>query len=87
VNTDAACFEKGEIEICAGPRRLVICGLQRTCKPGQLAEKDGWIFRFLDLPTDVIPSLVAARFKGRHLEIDLPIAQRLQMMNSSRSAA
>ena len=80
LSTDAACFEEGEIEICLEPRRLTICGRQRGRKQGVLTQKatsslnGNLIFRALDLPVQIEPSEVTARFKGRSLEIDLPKA-------------
>lgn len=93
LSTDAACFEEGEIEICVEPRRLTICGGQRVCKPGDMGEKvvsslnGSVIFHTLDLPVQIEPSQVTARFKGRTLEIDLPKAHGMQKTATEKNAA
>ena len=86
VNSDAACFEKGEIEICVEPRRVAICGMERVCKPGKLAKKSELIFHSLELPVDIMPSLAAARFKKRSLELKLPIASRMGIGSHAKNA-
>lgn len=80
VGTDAAIFEEGTIEIWVAARRLTICGKPRI--KGQAAagtqnrpvgmEK---IFRLADLPFDVDPSTVTAKFNGQSLEMFLKKAQ------------
>lgn len=93
LSTDAACFEKGDVEICVEPRRLTICGTTRGCKPPQTAENGGsgshkdFIFRTLELPVEIEPSQVTARFRGRFLEVDLPRAQAVQKIRDERNAA
>ncbi len=93
LTTDAACFDEGEIEVCAEPWRLVICGTDRACKPGKMPERNAShagqdvIFRSLKLPHEVLPSQATARFKGRILEIDLPTAQRMQAVRTLKNAA
>ncbi len=75
LSTDAACFSEGEIEIYVEPRHLTICGTERTCMPGAVSKSpDRSIIRSLELPHEIEPSEVFARFKGRMIEIDLPRA-------------
>ena len=93
LSTDAACFDEGEIEICVEPRRVTICGGQRACKTGDMNEKavsslnGNLIFRTLDLPMQIEPSQVTARFKGRTLEIDLPKGHGMQKAATEKNAA
>jgi hypothetical protein len=78
LNTDASLFQEGEIEIRVEPGRLTVCG--RACaraKEMALGSDDSvshsdFVFRVLDLPVEIDPSQVTARFNGRVLEIDLP---------------
>ena len=80
LSTDAACFGEGEIEICVEPRHLTICGTERACTPGAASKSadsrsaDRSIIRSLELPLEIEPSGVSARFKGRMIEIELPRA-------------
>jgi len=82
VNTDVSVFVEGLIEVCAEPYRLTICGKVRPDKGVADRSKDGagskehLVFRVLDLPVEINPLNVAARFNGRILEIDLPRAKR-----------
>ncbi len=93
LSTDATCFEEGEIEIYVEPRRLTICGKERVCKPGATPEKgvsrlkSNLVFHFLDLPLEIKPSQVTARFKGRTLEIDLPKASAIRKVHTHENAA
>lgn len=93
LSTDAACFEEGEIEICVEPRRLTICGGQLGCKTGDVTEKvassvnGNLIFRTFDLPIQIEPSQVTARFKSRTLEIELPKAHGMQNAAPEKNAA
>jgi len=93
LSTDAACFEKGEIEICVEPRRLTLCGTPAKCTPlltpensGSQARKD-FIFRTLELPVAIEPSQATAKFKGRFLEIDLPKARATRQIRVEKDAA
>jgi len=76
--TDGACFGRGEIGICVEPRHLTICGTERTCMqealPKSVGSKpaDRLIIRSLELPLEIEPSEVSARFNGRMIEIELP---------------
>jgi len=93
LSTDAACFEKGDIEICVEPRRLTICGTPRDYRPSQPSEKCGSgpckdiVFHALDLPVEIEPSQATARFRGRFLEIDLPKAQAMHTTRVEQNAA
>ena len=76
VDTDAAVFAEGLIEICVEPRRLTICGEVCACKERAISEPNtapgNLIFRILDLPVAVDPSQARAGFNGRILQIHLP---------------
>jgi Hsp20/alpha crystallin family len=75
VNTDAASFGEGEIQICVEPRNLMICGKDHTNSP-DIATKsaDQAVIRTLELPLEIDPSAVTAGFRGRTIEIDFPKA-------------
>jgi DUF2934 family protein len=81
VGTDAAIFEEGTIEIWVAPRQLTICGKPSVDKMDAHRKHIGshlggeMIFHALDLPVDVDPSHVAAKFNGPFLEILLRKAQ------------
>ena len=80
LNTDAASFAEGEIEICVEPRHLTIFGMEWANTPEGVAVSAGSksaghsIIRSLELPLEIEPSEASARFKGRMIEIDLPKA-------------
>ena len=81
LNSDASFFQEGEIEICVEPRRLAVCGRACARKKGTIPGSDpslsysGFVFRVLDLPAEIDPSQITARFNGRVFEIDLPRAR------------
>lgn len=81
VGADVAVFEEGTIEIWVAPRRMTVCGKPRVDKVHAArkptgARPDGeMIFRVLDLPIEVDPSRVTARFNGPALEVLLKMAQ------------
>lgn len=93
LSTDAASFGEGEIEICVQPRRLMICEKEQICKPGGPREKIGssmnrdLVFWYLDLPLEIEPSEVTAKFRGRTLEIDLPKAHTMEKSAIEKHAA
>ena len=93
LSTDAAYFEKGEIEVCVEPRRLTICGTASRCTPlltpesSSLQAHKDLIFRTLDLPIEVEASQATARFRGRFLEIDLPKAGAIRQIRGEKKAA
>jgi HSP20 family molecular chaperone IbpA len=72
---DGASFGEGEIQICVEPRHLMICG-KDSAKTTEIASKpaDQSGIRTLELPLEIEPSAVAAGFRGRTIEIDLPKA-------------
>lgn len=76
LSTDSACFGEGEIEICVEPRRLTICGMERT-RSQELVPNSAsrLIVRSLELPAEIEPSEVSASFKGRMIQMDLPFAR------------
>jgi HSP20 family molecular chaperone IbpA len=81
LTTDAMSFGEGEIEICAEPQRVTLCGAAGTG-----AERHP-IFRHLELPFPIDPSKVKARFKGGMLTIDLPKARGTPEAAKGKSAA
>ncbi len=80
IGANAAIFEEGTIEIWVAARRLTICGKPRI-KGHAAAVTQGRsggiekIFRVADLPFEVDPSNVTAKFNGQSLEILLKKAQ------------
>jgi HSP20 family protein len=93
LNTDASFFQPGKIEICVEPRRLAVCGKACARKKETIPGSDSavshpdFVFRVLDLPVEVDPSQVAARFRGPILEIELPRARMAQMVRVQAKAA
>ena len=93
LNTDAACFADGEIAVCVKPQHITICGKDAFCKSSETLEEgnsklNGYlVFRSLDLPVEVEPSQVTAKFKGRTIEIDLPKARAIQKVHAESNAA
>jgi HSP20 family molecular chaperone IbpA len=71
VSTDISVFDEGIVEVCVEPRRLSLCGRPRTRDAGGACPLRQFVYRVLDLPVEVDPSQVHARFNGRILEIDL----------------
>lgn len=82
------CVEPHRLTICVKiPRRPLVLPRRHYARPGKesatlerngsSAEED-FVFRVLDLPVAIDPSRVAARFKGRRLEIDLPKTQAIR---------
>ncbi len=79
LSTDAACFGEGIIEICVEPRRLTVCGVERTCTREAVPKPpDRLTIRSLELPAEIEPSEVSASFKGRMIQMDLPFARTKQ---------
>ena len=76
LTTNLRRFTNTEIEICVEPRRLTICGIEPAtktqCGNGSSRRIPIAICRSVDLPEEIDPSLVTAKFKGGSLEIDLP---------------
>ncbi|MHB8485911.1 MAG: Hsp20/alpha crystallin family protein [Candidatus Acidiferrales bacterium] len=93
LSTDAAYFEKGDVEVCVEPRRLTICGTASRCSPlltpesSSLQAHKDLIFRTLDLPVEIEASQATARFRGRFLEIDLPKAGAIRQIRGAKKAA
>jgi HSP20 family molecular chaperone IbpA len=91
IDTDAASFGEGEIEVRVEPRRITICGKARASEEKTTAEKNAAredvIFRALDLPVTVDPSKAAAQFNGRILQIDLPRIQATPLVHRELQAA
>jgi len=92
LSTDAKPFEKTEIEIRVEPKRLTICSEEprrANAKPATdaLRSNRNLTFHFVNLPIEIDPSRVTARFKGRALEIDLPKAQSAQKPQAAANAA
>jgi HSP20 family molecular chaperone IbpA len=88
LSTDAASFGEGEIKICLEPRHLTISGMECNSTPETVTEPAGFmpdhsIIRTLELPFEIDPSEVSARFKGRKIEIELPKAYATQKAAAS----
>jgi len=71
VCTDIAAFGEGNVEVRVEPRRLSLCGRSCPLEKGRTTPQPDTSYRLLDLPVEVDPSHVHARFNGRILEIDL----------------
>lgn len=78
VNTDASCFEGGEITAYVEPHCLTLSGIAGPCKERRRAEaatkadlKGERIFRAMDLPAEVEPSGARSKFNGCMLELSL----------------
>jgi hypothetical protein len=84
LSTDASCFGEGEIEICLEPRHLTIFGMELNNTPEAVTESADFmpaghaIIRTLELPFEIDPSEVSAKFKRRMIEIELPKAFAMQ---------
>ena len=78
VTTSATRFKEGAIEICAEPRRLILFGRPRECAARLRQQEDHsdpqghGIVDILNLPVEIAPSSVTARFSHGMLEIELP---------------
>ena len=81
IGTDAAIFEEGTTEIWVAPHHLTICGKPRMDKSDARRKHIGshpsreMIFQAFDLPVEIDPSHVTAKFNGWSLEIFLRKAQ------------
>ena len=75
IGTDAAIFEEGTTEIWVAPRHLTICGKPRVDKSDARRKHIGshpsreTVFHAFDLPVEIDPSHVTAKFNGWSLEI------------------
>lgn len=75
LTADASLFDDGPIEVYVEPRRLTICGFDRSRRPlpdppGEpVRPRRDWIFRVHDLDVDVDPAEVTARFNGPVLTV------------------
>ena len=69
--TDMAVFAEGNVDVCVEPRRLILCGRLSALENRGSNSELGTGYLLLDLPVEVEPSHVHARFNGRILEIDL----------------
>jgi hypothetical protein len=75
VGADIAAFQEGTIEIWVAPHKITICGKPRVDKADSHREHIGprpggeMIFHVLDLPVEIDPSHVTAKFNGPSLEI------------------
>jgi len=81
--TDSTHFGPGEIEIWVEPRRLILSGPEPVASA--VGSPRGFIFRFVDLPVEIDPLNVVARFKGRMLEIEL--SSREPRIHTAKKAA
>lgn len=93
IGADAAIFEEGTIEIWVAPRQLTICGKPRVDKADAHRKHIGshpsgeMIFHALDLPVEIDPSHVTAKFNGSSLEILLRKAQSKPKQEARAAAA
>ena len=93
IGADAAAFEEGTIEIWVAPRKITICGKPRVDKADAHRKHIGphpsgeLIFHALDLPVEVDPSHVTAKFNGSSLEILLRKAQAKPKQEARAAAA
>jgi HSP20 family molecular chaperone IbpA len=93
VGADIAVFEEGTIEVWVAPRKITICGKPRVDKVGAHRKYIGpppdgeVIFHVLDLPVEVDPSHVTAKFNGPSLEILLRKAQAKPQQKAQAAAA
>jgi hypothetical protein len=93
LTADASLFDDGPIEVYVEPRRITLCGYDRSRRPlptppGEPPRpRRDWIFRVHDFDVDVDPSTVTARFNGPVMNLYLgkahpQEAQRLLAMAS-----
>jgi len=81
LTADASLFDDGPIELYVEPRRLTLCGFDRSRRPlptppGEPAKpRRDWIFRVHDFDVDMDPHAVVARFNGPALYVYLGKAQ------------
>jgi len=84
LTTDAAYFDDGVVELFVEPRRLTMCGFDRSRRPlpappGEPASpRRDFIFRVHEFDVEVDPGGVTARFNGPVLNIYLPKANVLR---------
>ncbi len=93
VGADAAAFQEGTIEIWVAPRKITICGEPRRDKVDVHRQHLGprpageMVFHVLDLPVEIDPSSVTAKFNGPSLEIFLRKAQATPQQKAQAAAA
>lgn len=93
IGADAAVFEKGTIEIWVAPRKMIISGKPREDKADGHRKHIGshpggeMIFHAIDLPVEVDPSHVTAKFNGYSLKILLRKAQAKPKQEARAAAA
>jgi Protein of unknown function (DUF2934) len=81
LTADASLFDDGPIELHVEPRRVTLCGFDRTRRPlptppgpeasGPVPPRRDWIFRVHEFDVDLDPAEVVARFNGPVLNIYL----------------
>lgn len=93
IGTDAAVFQEGTTEIWVAPRKVTICGKPRCDRVIALRENigirpdGGLVFHVLDLPIEIDPSHVTAKFNGPSLEILLRKVQARPQQQAQAAAA
>ena len=93
VGADAAIFEEGTVEIWVAPRKITICGKPRVSNVNAHRKHIGlhsvgeMIFHALDLPVEIDPSRVTAKFNGSSLEILLRKVQAKPKQEARAAAA
>ena len=86
-------FEEGSIEIWVAPRKMTICGKPRVDKADARRKHIGshpageMIFHALDLPVEIDPSHVTAKFNESSLEIPLRKAPAKPRQEARAAAA
>jgi hypothetical protein len=93
LGTDGAIFKDGTIEIWVAPRKITICGEANMDKvhdrPKHIEphQSRGMIFHPLDLPVEIDPSHVTAKFNGPFLELLLRKVQAKPRQEAHLAAA
>jgi hypothetical protein len=91
VGTDGGILKQGTIEIWVAPRKITICGEANMvhAQPKHVSphQSRGMIFHPIDLPVEIDPSHVTAKFNGPSLEILLRKAQAKPRQESQLAAA
>lgn len=93
VGADAAAFQEGTTEIWVAPRKITICGKPRRDRVDAHRQKIGtrprgeMVFHVLDLPIEIDPSHVTAKFNGPSLEILLRKVQARPRQQAQAAAA
>lgn len=93
IGTNAAAFQEGTTEIWVAPRKITICG--KPLRDRVIAHRQNigirpggeLVFHVLDLPIEIDPSHVTAKFNGPSLEILLRKVQARPQQQAQAAAA